>query len=227
MFSIAHGGENCNILRRIFARMRERRGILSPFAAPRAPPPLAQTRRPKEAALPQKIVRGAAACASPPSKGSPPSQESRRAPPRPCGEPPRRFCGAADLAFSLPPRPYGRGGRGGRGGSERERCGGGERGGVNEGERELRRGREGKARRGWGVRTGGGGGARAPFPTAALPAPPRSPRGGRCASPQVRRTSRRSAARLAASLWPHLSPPHFYHASSPPHFGRTSRRLAA
>lgn len=41
---------------------------------------------------------------------------------------PRRFCGAADLAFFLPPRPHGRGGRGGRGG-ERGRRGGGEMGG--------------------------------------------------------------------------------------------------
>ena len=205
MFSIAHGGENCNILRRIFARMRERRGILSPFAAPRAPPLLARARAPK---------------------GSQPSQGSRRAPPKPCGSRRAAESGAADLAFFPPPRPYGRGGRGGRGG-ERGRRGGGEMGGVNEGERELRRGREGEARRGWDVRTGGGEGARAPFPTAALPAPPRSPCGGRCAPPQVRRTSRRSAARLAASLWPHLSPLHFYHASSPLHSCRTTCRFAA
>ena len=61
MFSIAHGGENCNILRRIFARMRERRGILSPFAAPRAPPPLARARRPKRAAAPLQGRAGNAA----------------------------------------------------------------------------------------------------------------------------------------------------------------------
>ena len=137
------------------------------------------------------------------------------------------FCCLGEGAIAFWGRSSFFGGYGGEGGSARERRGGGERGGVNEGERELRRGREGKARRGWGVRTGGGGGARAPFPIAALPAPLRSPRGGRCAPPQVRRTFRRPAARPAASLWPHLSPLHFYHASSPLHFCRTSRRPAA
>ena len=79
MHSITHGGANCNILRRIFARMRERRGILSPFAA---------------------LCEPAAACASPPPKGSQPSQGSRRAPPRPCGSRRAAKSGAARLAFS-------------------------------------------------------------------------------------------------------------------------------
>ena len=69
MHSITHGGANCNILRRIFARMRERRGFFVPFCRP---------------------ARPAAACASPRAQRKP---AVPREPPRPSKavrEPPRR-----------------------------------------------------------------------------------------------------------------------------------------
>ena len=68
MHSITHGGANCNILRRIFARMRERRGFFVPFC---------------------RLVRPAAACASPRAQRKP-------AVPR---EPPRRFLRRGGFGF--------------------------------------------------------------------------------------------------------------------------------